>query len=123
MNLRTATTGAFVVAFLAVGLPYWPLPYAQVSLPNSLSIVSLAVVFVLAAALCAATRATIRQACVVGAAVPAVIAARVIVEVARDPTSHNLWPFELVIGAVVGLAVAGGGALLGRVLARMIYRS
>jgi hypothetical protein len=39
---------------------------------------------------------------------------RVVVETFRDPTSHNLWPFEIIIAAVVGFAVACVGALLGR---------
>ena len=52
----------------------------------------------------------------VAAAVPALIVAfvvlRIVVDTARDPTSHNLWPFELLmwgagsVAIVVALAVA-----------------
>lgn len=27
---------AFVISFFAVGVPYWQIPYAKVSLPNTL---------------------------------------------------------------------------------------
>jgi hypothetical protein len=38
---------------------------------------------------------------------------RVIVGVTADPTSHNLWPFEVILACVVGLGVSLSGALLG----------
>lgn len=38
----------------------------------------------------------------------------------RDPTSHNLWPFEVAIAWVVGFAGAGPGALLGSGLRRLL---
>jgi ABC-type branched-subunit amino acid transport system permease subunit len=44
------------------------------------------------------------------------VLARVIVDVVRDPTSHNLWPFEIVIAVLVGAAAAVAGALLGSLL-------
>jgi len=40
---------AFVVAFLAEGVPYWRIPYSQASLPSSLYRPGLVVVFVMAA--------------------------------------------------------------------------
>jgi len=49
---------------------------------------------------------------VVGASAPAAIAARVVVETATDPTSHNLWPFELFLGGMVSTACAATGALI-----------
>jgi hypothetical protein len=39
--------------------------------------------------------------------------ARVVYETAIDPTSHNLWPFELVIAAGVGFLIASAGSLVG----------
>ncbi|HUL40666.1 MAG TPA: hypothetical protein VLV32_01985 [Burkholderiales bacterium] len=48
----------------------------------------------------------------VAAAVPAVLMAfvvlRIIFGVSRDPTSHNLWPFEILIYGVVSLVIIGG---------------
>lgn len=43
---------------------------------------------------------------------------RVAVETSRDPTSHNLWPFEVIIAAGIGLA----GGLLGVLAARLVQR-
>jgi hypothetical protein len=47
----------------------------------------------------------------IAAAVPAVLMAfvvlRIIFGVSRDPTSHNLWPFEILIYGVVSLAIMG----------------
>ena len=44
---------------------------------------------------------------------------RVEIETARDPTSHNLWPFEVIIAGGIGLAAA----LIGVGLARVLQRS
>jgi hypothetical protein len=55
----------------------------------------------------------VRSVVVAGLAVPAVVLLRVVIETAADPTSHNLWPFEVVIGAGVGALVALAGALAG----------
>ena len=50
---------------------------------------------------------------VVGASVPAAVMARVVHDTWSDPTSHNLWPFELILAAGPGLLVAAIGALAG----------
>lgn len=48
----------------------------------------------------------------VGAMILAAVMARVVVDTATDPTSHNLWPFELVLaGFVAGVTTAAGTAL------------
>jgi len=46
-------------------------------------------------------------------AAPAAIWASVEVECAQDPTSHNLWPFEVGIALGVGGLCALAGALPG----------
>jgi hypothetical protein len=43
---------------------------------------------------------------------------RVAVETMRDPTSHNLWPFEVVIAGGIGLV----GGLVGVAAARGVKR-
>ena len=53
------------------------------------------------------------------ASVPAAVLARVAVETTLDPTSHNLWPFELVIAGFVGGFCAGLGMLGGLVVGRL----
>lgn len=113
----------FVVGFFAVGVPYWQIPYAKVSLPNTLYGPGLVVIGVLAAAARAIGKARLLAAILaVGAAVPAAILARVEVETVRDPTSHNLWPFEVIIAAVSGVLCSSAGALVGSLVARLSRR-
>ena len=105
---------AFVISFFAVGFPYWQIPYAKVSLPTTLYGTGLVVVGVLAAAARAIGKARILTVILaVGAAVPAPILARIAVDTAKDPTSHNLWPFEFIIAAVIGVLCSSAGALVG----------
>ena len=56
----------------------------------------------------------------VGAAVPCVAMARVLVDIARDPTSHNLWPIEVVMMAALGFGLAFVAGSLGLALRRML---
>jgi len=105
---------AFVVGFFSVGFPYWQVTYAKVSLPDTLYGARLLVVAVLAAAARAFGKARLAAVILgVGAAVPAAVLTRVVVETAKDPTSHNLWPLELIIAAMVGIACSSAGALVG----------
>ena len=116
MTLRAVfwLVAAFVISFFAVGFPYWQIPYAKVSLPSTLYGVGLLVVGVLAAAVRAVGKARLLAVIlVVGAAVPAPILARIAVDTTRDPTSHNLWPFEFIIAAVIGVLCSSAGALVG----------
>lgn len=48
------------------------------------------------------------------------VALRVAADVMGDPSSHNLWPFEVIIAGVLGLAVSGCGALLGGVVRLLV---
>ncbi len=52
-------------------------------------------------------------AMVMAAVMPAVVMLRVTVDVQKDPTSHNLWPFEIVIAGILGLACALAGTVAG----------
>ena len=110
---------SFAVAFVATGLMIWLLPYAKVELPNSLARAPMVLVAI--AAVIARVKGEagfLRTTVLIGCAVPAAIAVRVAVEVAQDPTSHNLWPFELVFGGVLGGALALIGATIGTVWVR-----
>ena len=49
----------------------------------------------------------------VGAAVPAPILARIAVDTAKDPTTHNLWPFKVIIATVIGVLCSSAGTLVG----------
>lgn len=105
---------AFVISFFAVGFPYWQIPYAKVSLPSTLYGMGLVVVGVLAAVARAIGKARLLAVILaVGVAVPAPILVRITVDTAKDPTSHNLWPFEFIIAAVIGVLCSSAGALVG----------
>ena len=109
---------AFMISFFTVGIPYWQIPYAKVALPNTLYGVGLLAVGVLAAAVRALGKARLLAVILaVGAAVPGPVLARVVVDTSNDPTSHNLWPFELIIAAVLGALCSSAGALVGSLLA------
>jgi hypothetical protein len=107
-------------AFFAIGVPYWQIPYHKVNLPGALLGAGLVVLF----AVTVLTRlysgkSFMRVTMVLGAVAPAVVLARVMFEVARDPATHNLWPFEVIIAIVVGGMVALAGALLGSMVLRI----
>jgi len=111
---------AFLVGFFAVGVPYWQIPYAKVSLPSTLYGSGLFVVGVLAAAARAFGQVRLLTVILaIGAAVPAPVFARIAVDTTKDPTSHNLWPFEIIIAAVVGVLCSSAGALVGSLLSRL----
>ena len=107
----------FVLGFFAVGLPYWLMPYNRINLPDA--VIGFGLLVVAAAAVLArlySGKSLMRVLLVMGAAVPAAVMARVVVEGIADSTSHNLWPLEIIIAAVVGSAAALAGTLLGSVL-------
>jgi len=107
----------FALAFFAVGVPYWLIPYNKLNLPDALLGAELAVVFVAAAlARMYSGKSFMRVVMVMGSAVPAVVMARVVVDGVLDYSAHNLWPFEVVIAILVGGSVAVAGTLLGSVV-------
>ena len=105
---------AFAIGFLAVGLPYWQIPYAKVSLPSTLYAPGLLIVGVGAAAARAFGKARFLMVFfIVSATVPLAVLTRVAVETNKDPTLHNLWPFEFIIATAIGALCSSTGALLG----------
>lgn len=114
MKFKLGIALAWLVGFLAVGLPYWRIPYARVTLPNALPVLGLLVVGAIALFLVASKRLSLGMSTgILATTVLAAVMARVIVEGVSDPTSHNLWPFELVVAGVTGVLVAGMGAGIG----------
>jgi hypothetical protein len=111
---------AFAASFLAIGLRYWALPYNRLSLPSALVGPGLIVVGVSALLLRTFGVASLRRiTMVIGASVPCAVLARVIIDALKDPTSHNLWPLEVIIALVIGIPVALGGSTAGAVIARL----
>jgi hypothetical protein len=102
---------ASLAGFLLAGLPWWTAPYNRFHLSDPLSVAAV-LVFCLAAGSLGWRR---RPLPVIGLflGVPAAVMARVIVDTLRDPTSHNLWPFEIVLAMVLAGALALPAALLG----------
>ena len=93
----------FTAGFFTVGVPYWLIPYNKVNLPDALLAIGLLVV-ITAAALTRvfSGRRFWHVVAIMGSTVPAVVIARVVVDGLRDPTSHNLFRFEVVIAVFVG---------------------
>ena len=105
---------SFVACATAIGVPYFALTYSQVSLPTSLYGWGLLLVLVLATVVrISGSAGFLSVSAVMALVAPAVVMARVAVDTAQDPTSHNLWPFELVIAGFVGVVVAVSGAAVG----------
>ena len=105
---------AFFVSTLLVGIPFWQIPYSQVALPNSLFGLPLIGVLILAAGIRLYAKCSFRETLIAtGAALPAAVLCRIAVETSADPSTHNLWPFEVIITCLVGLVVGVVGAGLG----------
>lgn len=122
--MRNARSGwpllAATAGFLAVGVPYWLIPYNKVNLPSALPAGGLLLVAALTLLLRAWGVASLRRAiAAMGASVVAAVLVRVLVEGVRDPTSHNLWPLEVVIASAVGFACSAAGAIAGSLIAML----
>ena len=112
---------AIAAGILSCGIPLWPIPCKSVSMPANPS----AAVWLLGAACSGALAVALlrlrARTAVLAVALGFVLAVmgRVTWETNQDPTSHNLWPFEVVIAGGIGLAGALVGVLLVRVVDRM----
>ncbi len=114
----------FLVGFFAIGYPYWQIPYAKLSLPNTLYGPDLFVIGAIAFAVRAFAQARLAPTIfIIGASVPAAVLVRVVVETTKDPTSHNLWPFEVIIAAVAGVVCSSAGVAIGSVAWLLSKRS
>lgn len=120
MERRPLRIGLTVVAgMLACGLPLWPILSTPGNpMPVWLALGSLA--GVLGGYLLRPGFATAVWAVVGGFVL--VILARVGWETGADPTSHNLWPFEVVMAAFFGLISAATGVGLARGIQRITAR-
>ncbi len=108
---RQIATAAF--GFLAAGIYLWPIPYSNVSMEGGFLLG-----WVIAAAVAGFfSRIYFRQPVILIASLVAVgfacaTMARVVVECTADPTSHNLWPFEIGFAVFVGWPGGWIGALI-----------
>ncbi len=125
MNTRALLVLAvsFIACVFAIGVPYFSLTYSQVNLPNALYGWGLSLLFVVAAGIRIKNSAGfLATAATCAAVIPVIVMARVIRDTALDPTSHNLWPFELVIAGVVGVFVALVGTIAGSLVRVVMNR-
>ena len=119
-NPKKVMMGAFLLCFFITGIPFWLIPYSNVTVPNSFFGIGIVAVFFTAAAL--AFRFGFRKGLAVpGLVFPAVLMVRVVVEGVMDPSRHNLWPLALIIVVILGFVVAGTGATLGWLTSKL-YR-
>jgi hypothetical protein len=107
----------FAVAVVSSGLPLWLLPYGEIEIPNIWLLPGLMVILPLAAGTrlleLARTWATVGT---LAGAMGAANMLRIAWDTAADPTSHNLWPFEIVLTVSAGVAFSLIGCVLGTVL-------
>ena len=108
------------LAVLVCGWPYWSLPKGSFNLPDALPAISPWVVGVGALVGGVLGGNALRGFLAFAAVLPAVAFVRVALDVAVDPTSHNLWPFELVIAGGVGVLPAAIGAAAAAAVLRLM---
>ncbi|MCL6698881.1 hypothetical protein LZ496_08825 [Sphingomonas sp. NSE70-1] len=110
----------FVAGLLLMGIPFWQLPYNHQGFVYPGLIIGLAGLGVITAGLAASGQPSLKRVFwTMISAFPAAIAIRVAVEVAKDPTDHNLWPFELVYGFVMSAMAVVPGLLIGALARRL----
>jgi hypothetical protein len=106
---------AFAAVFLIGGIPYWRIPYNQFDashievLPGVVLLGFLTFMLVFDAAVPARTVVVTMLLCG-----PAIVGVSILRDTAADPTSHNLWPFEIVFAAILGGAIVVTGWAVGR---------
>lgn len=115
---------AFILSLIVVGLPYWSTSYSELSLPSSLFTPALLAILLSAVILKIYTDNTFQKILHTMAFVlPAVVAARIIVDAFFDSTSHNLFPLELIIALITGYAIVIPAVLLGSLLRKFLRKS
>jgi hypothetical protein len=121
MDRRTIwLASGFAAGLLLTGIPYWRLPYNADFFADPGILLGLGGLGLVTAVLAFAGIAPAgRLFLVMIGAFPGAVALRVAVETAQDPTSHNLWPFELIIMAVFSLIAVVPGLLVGVLLRRL----
>ncbi len=113
-------TACMATAFLASGIPWWLAPYNRFSFSQPAAILGFLAFVCLGAWFAGGTGLGFgRTILAAGLGVPAAVMVRVVVDTAKDPTSHNLWPFEVILTAAFGFGLAACAALVGRLILRL----
>ncbi len=113
---------AALTSTLLLGFFHWRIPYSQADFVPLIA-PWLTISLVLGALF---SHRNIQTALLRGAGVaaggPLAVVFRVIVEVIADPTSHNLWPFEIVIAGILTGPMSLLGAFIGSLIRRRVNR-
>jgi hypothetical protein len=105
---------AFVIAVLAIGIPYWRIPYNQVDLSHVELLPGAIFMGLATLALTAAQAMPARW--VMGAMfaiVPLVDLVSIVRDTSADATTHNMAPFELIAASLLGAGFVLPGAGIG----------
>jgi prolipoprotein diacylglyceryltransferase len=102
------------LTFFSVGIPYWLIPYNKLNLPDALITPFLIVPFISCLLLRIRTSHKLSKITwLIGASMVGAVIARIFVDVIRDGTSHNLWPFEIIIASIISFPLALIGVFAG----------
>ncbi len=120
-SYRRFTLAGLVAGFIVGAAALYPIPYNDLdywsAIPAAIWAIGLVVV---AAGLKFWFRTpAIRTALVTSGGLVIALLARIVVEVAIDPTDHNLWPFEVALAVIVSLPSALAGAFFAKVILRI----
>ena len=111
---------AFVAGLFLVGLPHWA-PSAKFLDLRMIS--ALAGLAAMAMMLVVGEVASLRRAWLIMAlCLPTAVLAGIAVDMTRDPASHQLWPFELVVAVILGAFAVAPGAFAGQFSQRLQNR-
>ncbi|MBX3560618.1 MAG: hypothetical protein KF780_02290 [Sphingomonas sp.] len=111
---------AFAAGLCLAGLPNWIAPYNSGGLIDPLMIAGLAGLSAMAMMLVVGGLAQPLLAwAMMASCLPLAVVARVVVERAGDPASHDLWLVEIAVATVAGAVAALPGALAGHLTRRL----
>lgn len=114
---------AFLLPAVVLGVPYFMADYSQLEGAGIVWGWGLLVVGGTAGLARGIGRVAFPLAAIApAAALLAVVVTRIVADTALDPTSHNLWPLEIVIASFTGSFSAVTGALLGNLAGWLIAR-
>jgi hypothetical protein len=118
-GLRTALL--FGAAFVVAAALYWPAFERKINLPQAIYGLPLWLTGAVAVIDGVMSRRPFARSLWLAAAVlPAAVFARVVYDGMRDPTSHNLWPFEIAYTLWFSVPVAAVGAAVGWLLLKLL---
>jgi hypothetical protein len=108
---------AFAIAFVAIGIPYWHIPYNQFDLSHTELLPGAILLGIATMALIGGQVVPARWVTgVMLACAPAIDLVSIVRDTSADATTHNLAPFELVAAVVLGAGFVLPGLVVGLVI-------